>query len=164
MMFIYYFVTLAAPFETVEQRLLGALTGLNDLADAAYREGEDIRSRMGPGFDPRLIAKTVRLESREPRRYGDDTTIPIVWEATGARLLFPRMEGDLILSVIEPGLTHLAFRGSYRPPMGALGRAIDRTMLHRVAEASVRSFVERIACAVTDNHVAAGAPTGAAKG
>jgi hypothetical protein len=162
-MFVYYFVTLATPFETVERRLLDGLKGLTDLADAAYREGEDIRARIGPGIDRRLVAKTVRLEPGTPRRFAQDTTVPIVWEATGARLLFPRMEGDLLVGAMGPELTQLAFRGSYRPPLGALGRVIDRTMLHRVAEASVRGFVERIACALTQSPIAVAAPAGTVK-
>ena len=148
-MFIYYFVTLAMPYGRAEQRLTEALDGLGELAGAAYREGEEIRARIGPSLDRRLLAKTVRLDASAPRRADADVTIPIVWEATGARVLFPRMEGDLILAAMGSELTQLVFRGTYRPPLGILGRALDRTMLHRVAEASVKSFIERIAAAIT---------------
>lgn len=160
-MFVYYYATLAAPFATVETRLLDALNGLGDLADAAYRDGEEIHCRMGGGIDRHLIAKTVRLDAGTPRRFEQDTTIPLVWEATGARILFPRMEGDLIVAALGSELTQLTFRGSYEPPLGALGRAIDRTLLHRIAEASVQGFVERIAAALTVEKAGAAAPAAA---
>ena len=148
-MFVYYFVTLAVPFGRAEARLTEALDGLGELAGAAYREGEELRARIGPGFDPRLLAKTVRLDVGTPKRAESDFTIPLVWEATGARVLFPRMEGDLLLAAMGSELTQLVFRGTYRPPLGILGRALDRTMLHRVAEASVKAFIERIGAAIS---------------
>jgi hypothetical protein len=35
--------------------------------------------------------------------------------------------------------------GRYDPPLGAFGREIDRMLLHRLAEASVRFLLTRIA-------------------
>jgi hypothetical protein len=32
----------------------------------------------------------------------------------------------------------------YVPPLGALGRAIDRTLLFRVAEATLKDFLDRV--------------------
>jgi hypothetical protein len=39
----------------------------------------------------------------------------------------------------------LRIAGSYRPPLGALGTALDAAILHRVARATVRAFLDRIA-------------------
>ena len=148
-MFVYYFMILAEPFDLVERKLVDGLYGLGELAGAAYRDGEEIRARIGFGDEPKLVAKTVRLDVSEPARFDDDMTIRLVWEATGPRALFPRMEGELIVAGMGPNLTQLLFRGSYRPPLGALGRAADRVMLHRVAEATVQNFVERLAMTLT---------------
>lgn len=148
-MFVYYFVTLAMAFGTAEERLMGATDAMGELAGAAYREGEEIRARIGIGGERPLIAKTVRLTTGSPLRSESQTTLPVIWEATGPSVLFPRMDGDLVLAPMGPELTQLAFRGSYRPPLGGVGRAIDRTMLHRVAEASVKGFLDRVARAMT---------------
>jgi hypothetical protein len=147
-MFVYYYVTLELPFAAAEYRLISGAGRLGELAGIAYREGEEIRARIGLGGEKPLIAKTVRLEIGEPRRGHGSSTFPVVWEATGPRVLFPRMEGDLVVASIGPDLTQLVFRGSYRPPLGPIGRAIDRSVLHRVAEASVKGFVDRIGHAI----------------
>ena len=143
-MFIYYFVHLDRPFGEVRGQLLGVLSGLDGMAAAAYREGEEIRARIGLGESP-SVAKTVRLEVGEP--VGEDETmlLPIVWEATGTPGLFPRMEAEVVLAALGPVLTQLSLRGSYRPPLGPIGRVVDRALLHRVAEASVKGFVDRVA-------------------
>jgi hypothetical protein len=36
----------------------------------------------------------------------------------------------------------------YQPPLGLLGSAADRALLHRVAEATIRDFVQRLAQAI----------------
>jgi hypothetical protein len=144
-MFAYYFASVHGSFEEVERGVLAALDGPSEHAEVAYRHGEELRARMGPSDHG--IAKTVRLRVGEPRRSTDETAIPLVWEATGPRVLFPRMDADLVLSSIGPELTHLVFRGSYRPPLGPVGRALDRSLLHRVAEASIKHFVDGLALA-----------------
>jgi hypothetical protein len=40
--------------------------------------------------------------------------------------------------------TRLAISARYRPPLGAVGRAADRVLLHRVAEATVKDFLDRV--------------------
>lgn len=62
--------------------------------------------------------------------------------------MFPRLEGDVVVAAVGPDVTQVALRGKYQPPLGRIGRALDRVMLHRVAESSVRLFVECIADAV----------------
>ncbi len=86
----------------------------------------------------------------EPVVEEGQTTVPIVWEATGPTALFPKMEGSLIVAAVGPDLTQLAFRGSYDPPLGAIGRALDKVLMHRVAESSVKGFVDRIGGALDD--------------
>ena len=43
----------------------------------------------------------------------------------------------------------LTMAGSYRPPLGPLGEAVDRAVLRRVAAATIRSFVARVAAQIT---------------
>lgn len=147
-MFIYYFLNLDASFGSTEVAVLDLLGRLDPMAEAAYREGEQMRARLGVlGEEPRL-AKTVRIHAGQPVRGGAESVVPLTWEATGAPGLFPRMEADLVVAAVGPRLTQLSFRGSYRPPLGAFGRALDRTLLHRIAEASVKSFLDRFGALV----------------
>lgn len=147
-MFVYYFAHIDRSLSDVDRRLLELAGGFDGMAAAAGRQGEEILARVGLGGEPPRVAKTVRLSLGEPVRHAGSTVIPIVWEATGAPGLFPRMEADLVLSELGPGLTQLTFRGSYTPPLGFIGRALDKALLHRVAEASVKSFVDQVASAI----------------
>lgn len=149
-MFVYYFVLLPGTrFEEVEEHLLGVLgDGLPGLADVAYRQGEELRARIGLAGGK--IAKTVRLDAGDVVRGPGETVIRLTWEATGPGALFPRMDADLVLAGLGPDLTHLAVRGSYRPPLGPLGAMVDRAILHRVAETCVKDFLDRLAAALAD--------------
>jgi|GraSoiStandDraft_16_1057320.scaffolds.fasta_scaffold2290679_2 hypothetical protein len=40
--------------------------------------------------------------------------------------------------------------GTYRPPFGPVGRALDRALLHRVASATIREFTAQVAARITD--------------
>lgn len=44
----------------------------------------------------------------------------------------------------------LAVGAVYRPPLGALGAGLDRVVMRRVAEATIRTFAHRIGAAITD--------------
>jgi hypothetical protein len=154
-MFVYYFVHVNRPFVEVEPALVSQLNSLGSFADAAYREGEELRDKIGLSRDHGVVAKTIHLVAGIPLRGGQQTTIPLAWEATGTPGLFPKLDADLIVATVGPELCQIAMRGTYSPPLGPLGRALDRAVLHRVAEASVKSFVDRVAQSITGNGVAA---------
>jgi hypothetical protein len=40
--------------------------------------------------------------------------------------------------------TQLEITGEYRPPLGMVGQAMDAALGHRIAEASVHSFLEDV--------------------
>jgi hypothetical protein len=146
--FVYYFVHVKRPFGEVEPQLVSQLNNLGALADAAYREGENLRDKIGVRGDHSVMAKTVHLAAGIPLRGDHQTTIPFAWEATGTPGLFPKLDADLIVATVGPELSQIAIRGAYAPPLGPLGRALDRALLHRVAEACVKSFVDRVAQSV----------------
>jgi len=54
------------------------------------------------------------------------------------------MSADLEIAPLDAELTQLTLRGRYEPPLGAVGRRLDRLLMHRVAEASVRAFLGRL--------------------
>jgi hypothetical protein len=146
--FVYYFAQLHRPFDKVEDQVCRLLKDLTGWADAAYRDGEELRARVGVGGRRPFIAKTVTLAAGRPVRSPDQTTIPLAWKATGAPGLFPQMNADLTVARLGPEMTRLGFSGSYEAPGGSVGQAIDEALLHRIAESSVKGFVDRIAEAV----------------
>jgi len=74
---------------------------------------------------------------------------PVTWTATGAHGLFPQLIADLVLIHVGQERTTLSLQGTYEPPLGPVGRAIDRTLLRNVAESTVQDWVDRVAAAVT---------------
>jgi hypothetical protein len=62
--------------------------------------------------------------------------------------LFPVLDADITLVPHGSEASLLAVSGAYRPPLGALGAALDRAVLHRVAEATIQSFVNQLGDAV----------------
>ncbi len=145
-MFVHCAAFVHVPLGTVEQRFEALNANVYEWAGVAYREGESLRARVGPGADG--LAKEVQLEigPREVQRKG--LVYPIRWVATGASSLFPTMTGDLVLSHVGSIGTRISFEGTYEPPMGPLGRAVDRIALRRIADSTVQNWVDRIAEAV----------------
>ena len=71
--------------------------------------------------------------------------IPITWHAIRTPRAFPVMQAELTIYPLTATETQLELAGTYVPPLGALGRAIDSALLHRIAEASVLQFVQEVA-------------------
>ena len=74
----------------------------------------------------------------------DRTTIPVGWSASGPAGMFPALDADIEVAELEDGRCQLAISARYEPPLGAVGRAIDRTLLARVAEATLKDFLDQV--------------------
>lgn len=145
-MFVEYSTTVHATLPNVEKTLDAVRSNLEEWADLAYREGEQLRSRVGP---TESLAHDVRLTIGTAEIHRSGLVYPIHWTATGAGLLFPELNADLVLSKSGPRETTLMLRGTYRPPLGALGRLADRVGLSRVAHATVVDWMDRLAEALS---------------
>jgi hypothetical protein len=103
------------------------------------------------------VSKLVRVQARELSWTDKSAGLALRWEATGTGgALFPVLDADLTLAPDTVG-TVLRLAGAYRPPMGSLGQVLDRAILHRLAEATVRTFLARVAAQLADQPVANGA-------
>ena len=103
------------------------------------------------------LSKLVRVQARELSWTDTTAGLALRWEATGpGGGLFPVLDADLRLAPDGDGSV-LTLAGVYRPPLGPLGQALDRALLHRVAAATVRSFLARVAAQLTGRVVANGA-------
>jgi len=143
-MFARYFVELAGERDRIERIVLDVPeTWLPTLATSANHRGDRLLAEVGFGDDVR-IARTVALTVGDPIRTPGKTSIPIGWSASGPAGLFPALDADLDVAELEDGRCQLAISARYEPPLGAVGRAIDRALLARVAEATLKDFLDRV--------------------
>jgi hypothetical protein len=70
------------------------------------------------------------------------------WKASGHPGLFPALDADIEVAPLGADQAQLAMSARYVPPLGAVGRTIDRALLSRVAEATVKDFLDRVADAI----------------
>lgn len=92
------------------------------------------------------LSKLVRVQVRELTTSDESTGMAIRWEATGTGgALFPVLDADIRLAPAGYQVTVLTMAGSYRPPLGILGQALDRAILHRIASATIHNFLGRVA-------------------
>jgi hypothetical protein len=144
-MFARYYLDLEVPYSDVEAALTADpeawMPGL--LRDAEER-GEALLAEVGFVVEERRIDKEVEIRLGTPYRIPSKTLLPMSWSATGAERLFPQLDADIEVAALGPHRTQLSISARYRPPMGVLGRALDRAMLHRVAEATIKDFLDRV--------------------
>jgi hypothetical protein len=149
-MFVRYYLELPLPAARVEEALLDSPTGwLAALAGSAQQRGDGLLAQVGVSPLGQRLTRRVALSLGTPVRFPSMTSLPLSWEPIGTRGLLPRLEADLEVGPLGEGRTQLAISARYRPPLGAVGRAVDRVLLHRVAEATVKDFLDRVGAAIT---------------
>ena len=161
MVFVGDEVQLDVSFAVARERLLQLAEGgvLLSTSQDAYDDGSTGFERVGiPG-----LSKLVRYGPRS----GLDgpncrASHPLGSHGTGRRAL-PDPGCCIKLAPAGEHVTVLTVTGAYRPPLGALGEALDRMILHRVAAATIRGFAARVAARITGEPgaAAAAAPNGA---
>jgi len=115
-------------------------------SDDAFESGTVGLARVGIGG----LFKVVRVQACELAETSGSARWAIRWEAAGAGGgLFPVLDADIILTPAGDQATLLTLTGSYRPPFGPVGAALDRALLHRVAAATVRNFLVGVAARIT---------------
>lgn len=73
------------------------------------------------------------------------TRISLEWHATTNPRMFPTMHASLVIFPLSSTETQLELVGEYDPPLGKLGELVDSALGHRLAEASVVTFVREVA-------------------
>jgi hypothetical protein len=130
---------------------------LSETSRHAYRSGMDHLLRVGPLGDLPGASRLVRVQLLDPVYRDDVMTIGMRWEAIGATGgLFPVLDADIKLSGGPGQDTRLALSGCYRPPFGVLGAALNRMLLHTVAELTLRSVLASFAMSIESPVPAAG--------
>jgi hypothetical protein len=143
-------VSVDASFAAASKRLAALMDGtaLVRASHGAWGEG---LAKVGPAGPVPGLSKLVNVQFRELTHHGGVAVLALRWQATGAAGgLFPVLDADLTLVPHGEDATLLGLDGVYGPPAGALGAALDRALLHRVAAATARSLIRRIADAIAD--------------
>jgi hypothetical protein len=145
-MFAAYQVAIDAPYHVVSDRLnhLMNWSVLHGVSEAAYEGGLETLLRVGPFGATRGLSRLVRVHSLKPVRRNGETTVALRWEATGVTGdLFPVLDAQLTLAPDGEHRSRLELVGSYRPPLGPAGTILDRAIMGRVAEATIRTLLEQ---------------------
>ncbi|HEY6311379.1 MAG TPA: hypothetical protein VIY52_11320 [Streptosporangiaceae bacterium] len=158
-MFVGEEVQLDVGFALARERLLRLAEGgaLLSPSEDSYDYGTAGLARVGlPG-----LAKLVRVQVRDLAWTDLSAGLAIRWEATGpGGGLFPVLDADITLAPAGEQGSVLSVAGVYRPPLGALGQALDRAVLRRVAAATIRRFVAQVAARITGQPVGYAVPEG----
>jgi len=149
-MFVRYYVEMPLAAARVEEALVASPPGwLSDMAGEAQARGDELATAVGVGpLGPRL-GRRVAIELGQPVRFPSMTSLPLAWEPVGLEGLLPRLDATIEVGSLGQGRTQLAVSARYRPPLGVVGRAVDRVLLHRVAEATLKDFLDRLGQAIT---------------
>jgi hypothetical protein len=145
-MFLRYYVELDLPTPQAQTLLLDApITWLPALADQAIQHAEPLLAETGIIVGPPHLHLTrhVTVHLGHPIQFPSKLSLPMTWEPHG--WLLPRLDAELELGTLGSHRTQLAINGRYDPPLGTVGRTIDRLALHRIAEATIKDFLDRLA-------------------
>jgi hypothetical protein len=157
-MFVRYYIELSLPVARVEQALVGSAAGwLSAVAGEAQARGDGLLGDVGVGPLGTRLRRSVRVQLGGPVRFPSMTSLPLAWEPVGLEGVLPRLDATLELGSLGGDRTQLAISARYRPPLGVVGRAVDRVLLHRVAEATVKDFLDRVGAAMTQQAISDGA-------
>lgn len=133
------------PYEAVVRRFQARVEQVLGVAVEHTRdEGDRLTRKVAPAGWPAALAPTVALEVGPLRTQGNRLLVAFSWRSVGASSLFPRLEADLEITPCSTSETGLVLRGSYDPPAGPIGRRVDDLLLHRIAEATLRAFLDSV--------------------
>lgn len=133
------------PYDAVRQLLRSSAVELFERATKAARGHVVARLWLeGAGVDFGVDVRVhVALRPDDPAQRGLPTVthLTLSWWAADIAALFPSMSADLALSPMRFEKTRVEFVGTYEPPLGAVGRAFDASVAHRIADVAVQRFM-----------------------
>jgi hypothetical protein len=143
--FLRSYVDVARPIEEVEAEMAaGVEKWMPDMAKHANGDGEKLLSELGFNLGKRRIGRLIKVVIGAPTASAGLLLMPIKWESATEAGLFPTLDGVLEVAALGSARTQLALSATYEPPLGLVGKIADRALFHRVAEVTVKDFLERI--------------------
>ncbi len=151
-MFVADQVLLDLSFGAAAARLTEVAHGglLTRVSQGAYGDGVSGLARVGPRGAAPGVSKLVGVHLLDVAVRGESAVLPLRWQATGpGGALFPALDADIALTPAGEHATRLSLAGAYRPPLGPMGAGLDKAVFHKVAQATARSLLTRVADALT---------------
>lgn len=90
-----------------------------------------------------VTVRGIREDTTSAGERSPTTCLSLEWKAADSPGFFPTMEAELRIRSTSSTETEVKLVGTYRPPMGILGTAID-AVVGRLAEKSVHGFVAAV--------------------
>jgi len=141
-MFLKSYVEISSRFDSVRAAVeREPRSWLEGLVVEAEREGESLLVDVGLSLAGGGLRRPAELEVGEPQVGIAVASLPVRLRVHGSQRLLPSFYGSLDAAWLGAERTQLALSLQYEPPLGLLGKAIDRTLLHRVAESVAQNFL-----------------------
>ncbi|MEA2683099.1 MAG: hypothetical protein QOK05_1427 [Chloroflexota bacterium] len=148
-MLVRYYLEIPCPATAVKAVLsLQPRAWLPAIVGDSNHRGLEVLSKVGVNLGPRRIDREVALTVSDGRQQGATWTIPIAWRPVAERSMLPSLEGQLEVCSLADDRAQLAISATYRPPLGWVGAVSDRALMRRVAEATIKDFLDRVAVRV----------------
>lgn len=121
-------------------------TRADPVSDPRFRRFLSDLAFPATGSARTLVFRKVAFVDLGPiRRLPDGSAeLEIIWRSATLAPLFPVFDGRLLVRA-----DGLFLEGAYAPPLGELGRLVDRAILNQVATRTARWFVTRVAAQLT---------------
>jgi hypothetical protein len=140
------------PYERVRDALRqDALTVFQSATTAAASRAQSIAAELHVDIGGIGIKTDIRISVKSvEEKVLDSVSTPatrllLEWEAATMPRWFPLMKAELAIYPLTPIETQLDFSGLYEPPFGAVGKAMNAIVGHRIAEVSVHRFINEVA-------------------
>ncbi len=140
------------PYERVRDALeQDALAIFRSATNAAAARARDVASELRVNLGAVEVTAEIDIAVHEIEELAQapganrGTRIRLSWQGAERPGLFPLMNAELSVYPLTSTETQLDFEGRYEPPLGALGRALDAIVGHRLAEATTHRFVSDVA-------------------
>jgi hypothetical protein len=116
-------------------------------ASRAQSVASELRVNIGGiGVATDIAISVKKIEEKISESMGTPgTRLELEWEAANLPSLFPFMRAELDIYPLTATETQLDFFGLYEPPLGAMGKALNAMLGHRIAEVAVHRFVNDVA-------------------
>lgn len=128
-----------------------ALDVFQSATKSAASRAQSIAAELHVDFGGVGITTNIKVSVKDiEEKLGDALSSPTTrllldWEALTRPGLFPIMKGELSIYPLTSSETQLDFWGIYEPPFGAVGKAMNAIIGHRIAEVCVHRFIDEVA-------------------
>ncbi|HKW87223.1 MAG TPA: hypothetical protein VJN21_00545 [Candidatus Acidoferrales bacterium] len=140
------------PYERVRDALRqNALSVFQSATKAAASRAETVAAELHVGVGGIGVKTDIKISVNNVEEKVKDalpapaTRLLLGWEAATLPRMFPLMKAELAVYPLTATETQLDFLSFYEPPFGAVGKAMNAIVGHRIAEASVHRFVNDVA-------------------